>query len=98
MTKLLQTALHTVARLPNEQQDEIARVILALASRAAAPEYRRHAQFCRDLATQMGEESQRSLLLGMATEWDQLASQGERIFLSDALTANIAPAISKKRS
>ena len=38
MTKLLETALETVRRLPSAQQDEIARAMLSLAGAEVEPE------------------------------------------------------------
>ena len=38
-----------------------------------ASEYRRHAQECRDLATQMESVDQRDAMLQMAEHWDGLA-------------------------
>jgi len=39
-----------------------------------ASEYRVHAQECRDLASHMESDEQRSLMLQMADHWDKLAA------------------------
>lgn len=44
-----------------------------------AEEYRFHARECRDLATRMETEHQKTMLLKMATDWEEMADFRESL-------------------
>ena len=61
-----------------------------------ASEYRRHAEDCRKLARSADSEEHRELLNTMATTWDRLADDRERMVAAEPQAA--APSQTEKAS